>query len=235
MTGTIIDVTVPTAQFALERSLAEFEGVTFEVKQMVATNRDCLMPFVHIGTTDSGLDEALTADDSVADFERIATSERDCLYQLEWTDRIERAIRMLVDQKGTILTAVGQDDTWHLRLLFADREAVASTDEYCREHGIEFDVENLQMLSDCGSNRFGLTDSQQTALRLAAARGYYSVPRGTTAEDLAAELGVTHQAVSERLRRGHENLINHAFGAETETVNPEKSARTEPEADAGIE
>ncbi|WP_227378576.1 helix-turn-helix domain-containing protein [Haladaptatus halobius] len=39
----------------------------------------------------------------------------------------------------------------------------------------------------------------------------YSIPRDATANDLAEELGVTHQALSERLRRVHGNLIDHVF------------------------
>ncbi len=38
--------------------------------------------------------------------------------------------------------------------------------------------------------------------------GYYDVPRGISLSELADELGVSHQALSERLRRGHGRLID---------------------------
>ena len=52
MTGTIVDITVPATQFALEYTLGEFEHVTFEAEQMAATNQASSMPFMRIGTTD---------------------------------------------------------------------------------------------------------------------------------------------------------------------------------------
>nr|WP_255666509.1 helix-turn-helix domain-containing protein [Haladaptatus sp. DYF46] len=33
-------------------------------------------------------------------------------------------------------------------------------------------------------------------------QGWYEIPRRTTTEDLAAEIRVLHQAISERLRQG---------------------------------
>ncbi len=43
--------------------------------------------------------------------------------------------------------------------------------------------------------------------------GYYDVPREASLTDLAERLDVSHQALSERLRRGHGNLVKHALGA----------------------
>ncbi|MFB9809578.1 bacterio-opsin activator domain-containing protein [Haladaptatus pallidirubidus] len=127
MTGTIVDITVPAAQFALEYTLGEFEGVAFEVEQVAATNHDSLMPFMRIETTHRiQLQEAFAADDSVADFERIAAFETECLYKLDWADRIDHLIRMLVDQNATIQTATGHTDCWDIRLLFDDRETAAA-------------------------------------------------------------------------------------------------------------
>ena len=224
MTGTIVEITVPAAQFALEYTLSEFEHVTFEVEQVAATNQDSLMPFMRIETTDRvRLEEAFAIDDSVDGFELIATFETDCLYKFDWADRIDHLIRVLVDQNATIQTAVGQTDHWNFRLIFADREAAASTNEYCKEQGIDFEVRNIQEFGDRGSNRFGLTDYQRTAIQLAADRGYYEVPREATADDLAEEFGISHQALSERLRRAHGSLIQHVLGIRNEKPDPAES------------
>jgi predicted DNA binding protein len=42
---------------------------------------------------------------------------------------------------------------------------------------------------------------------LAYERGFFDIPRRATAADLAAELDVSRQAVSERLRRGYAALV----------------------------
>lgn len=212
MAGTIVEVTLPAEQFALEHTLGELETVTLEVERMVATNRESLMPLTWIQTDDrTAIEEALTEDDSVTDFQLIADLDAECLYQLEWITRIDHLIQILVEANGTVLAATGRDDTWHLRLLFADHDAVRHTTEYCEEHGLDFDIDNIYEFSENHRNRLGLTETQQRALRFAADRGYYSIPREITADDLADELGVTHQALSERLRRAHGNLVDHVF------------------------
>lgn len=55
--------------------------------------------------------------------------------------------------------------------------------------------------------------------------GYYDVPRGATADELSTELGVSHQAVSKRLRRAHGPLIQTALelGAPDGDVSSQES------------
>jgi len=43
--------------------------------------------------------------------------------------------------------------------------------------------------------------------RLPGSRGLYTVPREVELVDIAADLGISHQALSERLRRGIDALI----------------------------
>nr|WP_255473553.1 helix-turn-helix domain-containing protein [Halogeometricum sp. CBA1124] len=57
-----------------------------------------------------------------------------------------------------------------------------------------------------------MTDLQRETLALAIRRGYFEVPRSATLSDLAAELGVSKQAVSERLRRALALLARDAVG-----------------------
>jgi hypothetical protein len=57
------------------------------------------------------------------------------------------------------------------------------------------------------AGRFGLTDSQHRVLELASRRGYFEVPRDVTLKELADEVGVSHQALSEQIRRGTGALV----------------------------
>ncbi len=57
------------------------------------------------------------------------------------------------------------------------------------------------------AGQYGLTDPQYEVLTLACDRGYFAIPRQAELDDLAEELGVSHQALSERLRRGVEALV----------------------------
>lgn len=60
---------------------------------------------------------------------------------------------------------------------------------------------------------FGLTPSQQEALAVALEQGYFDVPRTTTLVEIAERLGVSDQAVSERLRRGEKHLLRRALSS----------------------
>jgi len=67
---------------------------------------------------------------------------------------------------------------------------------------------------------YGLTELQREAIMLAAQTGYYDIPRGCTTKELADELGISDQAVTERLRRAIVSLVTYTL------VHP--SRRAEP-------
>ena len=52
-----------------------------------------------------------------------------------------------------------------------------------------------------------LSSDQHEALVAAFETGYYDIPRDVTLEELADQLGISHQALSERFRRAYEGLI----------------------------
>jgi hypothetical protein len=66
-----------------------------------------------------------------------------------------------------------------------------------------------------------MTDAQREALLTAHEMGYYEVPRATSLEAVAAELGVTAPSLSERLRRANANLV--ADFADRDLINPPRS------------
>jgi predicted DNA binding protein len=98
------------------------------------------------------------------------------------------------------------------RVLFPDRDALSATYEFCRDRNLTFDLRQVYELSNASQRgHFGLTDEQHDALVAGLKSGYFDVPRRATMDDLAADLGVSRQAVSERLRRGHHRLIESAL------------------------
>ncbi|GAA0229779.1 helix-turn-helix domain-containing protein [Haladaptatus pallidirubidus] len=213
MTGTIAEVTFPADKFALEQTLRSLDATRFDIEQVVAYNQNRLMPFVWAGTSDrETVESAYLTDESVSAFQFVAEFDTECLYQLEWVAKIDSLVRILVEERGAILTATGKEDTWNLRILFGDHDALARTYEHCETQGIDLEVNTIQEFVHGRTGQFGLTQSQRRTLQLAHDRGYYSVPREASAKTLAGELGVTHQSLSERLRRGHENLVKNTLG-----------------------
>ncbi|MGM0372062.1 MAG: helix-turn-helix domain-containing protein [Halobacteriota archaeon] len=56
-----------------------------------------------------------------------------------------------------------------------------------------------------------LTEKQRSAAKLAIEMGYYQRPRETSMEEMAAELGISQQALSQRLGAVEEKLITQLF------------------------
>jgi hypothetical protein len=51
------------------------------------------------------------------------------------------------------------------------------------------------------------SDRQREVLRLAYEGGYYEIPKGTTTEDLAADLDISRRTLEEHLRRAEQKLV----------------------------
>ncbi|MFC7008239.1 helix-turn-helix domain-containing protein [Halalkalicoccus salilacus] len=168
------------------------------------------MPFAWLTTADPDdldrLDDVLSADSTVDSYEPISKIDGDRLYRMEWIDATEMIVHILLEEEGTILHAMGQSDGWHVRVLFPDRDSLSRTYDFADEHGMRFDVVRIYALDDDRKGRFGLTDEQQDTLAAATKLGYYDVPRRITQAELAEKLGVSHQALSERLRRAQKTL-----------------------------
>ena len=64
-----------------------------------------------------------------------------------------------------------------------------------------------------------LTEKQWEALRVAHEKGHYSSPRGGHLDEIAAELGISKSAVSQRLRAAESKIIPAILG----TSNPASS------------
>jgi predicted DNA binding protein len=219
--STIASVELAAEEFALGRSLAEVPHAEFEVVRVVAHDGDSLVPYVRV-TADSfeGFDAALESDSSVAEATLLDDFGDERLYRMEWVEDVFALTHVLVRAGGAVMEMFGGGDRWRLRLLLPDREALSETADYCRERDLTFEVLNIHDLSGSVSRgQFGLSKAQYEVLVAAAERGYFDVPRDVTMADLAECLDVSQQAISERLRRGHSNLIDSTIHVGGESVD----------------
>jgi predicted DNA binding protein len=207
--GTIVDATVPTDQFALPDTFEAMSDVEFESVQVVAHESGQMMPFLWGSTRDlDRLDDALVQDSTTDSVQRLADCDGRRLYRIHWQLDVKVVLQMLVEDHGTLLGATGRNGHWALRVLFPDHQSISSTYEFCKEHGIDLSIRRVNgagNLIDHGG--IDLSEEQYEALTAAFETDYYDVPRGKTLEGLSELLEVSHQALSERLRRGHRNLI----------------------------
>ena len=207
MTATVAEVTASAADFALTETFAQFGDAQVRVER-VAAQDDRIIPFVWVSHENiEGVHQALEGDATTANIEVLTDLDGERLYRMEWVDRIDALVYVLVEEDGTVLSAAAENGRWVLRLLFADRDALGQTYDHCRDVGLDLSIKRVFNLDEGRQGRFGLTEKQQDVVEVAFERGYYSIPRDVAAQDLAEEMGTSHQALSERLRRAHETLV----------------------------
>ncbi|RKD95045.1 helix-turn-helix domain-containing protein [Halopiger aswanensis] len=130
------------------------------------------------------------------------------LFRLEFGERLKLFEEIVSENDGAILSANGRDGRWALQLLYHDREAVSTAHRLLEQYEYRVEVTRVSGTEDLARVRTPLTEIQYETIAKAHELGYFDVPRQVTLEELAAELGISHQALSERLRRSHAALIS---------------------------
>jgi predicted DNA binding protein len=212
----IVSGTVPAGEFALAHTFDRVPGVEVECERVVQSGETSTLPLLRVRSgDDADLERVLAADPTVDHVECLSAFEGQSLFEVEWAGRVRLLVHMLTNGTATILDAYGRDGRWQLRALYPDREHFSTTHAFADEHGLPFELHSIRELDGDPAGRFGLTDDQYEALVAAARRGYYDVPRSITLEELAEELSVSHQALSEQLRRGTGALMEDTLLAGT--------------------
>jgi len=109
---------------------------------------------------------------------------------------------------------------WRFKLETADRETLGDFWDYCREEGIQFELENIhgsgsQPVDDRSDVRTALTDRQREIARVVARMAYYEQD-GACATEVADELGIAPSTLSTHLRRIDAKLFRALFADERE-------------------
>ncbi|RNJ25792.1 helix-turn-helix domain-containing protein [Halosegnis longus] len=150
------------------------------------------------------------ADPTVRDVRCLTEKNGRRLYRYEVTDEAHTTYPKLVDIGAQRLHAQYADGWWHVRTRFPDAETFTAYREWLDDEGVT--VRLLREYTSDAPGDSGLTPEQEAVLKLARERGYFAIPRETTAKALAEELGISGQAVSERLRRGLARLTERHVG-----------------------
>jgi predicted DNA binding protein len=212
--ATIIDATIPVEEFALAETLQTCADATVECEQLVEHPDNTVMPLIWVrNTTPETFEAALEQDPTVETYTQLAATPPECLYEMDWRANIQLVLQFFTMEGAVILDTVGSVDGWHLRVLFPERDDVRATTDFCETHNFTITIHSIRHLDDeteadhQGSVRAGLTADQHEALTVAYEGGYFTVPRDVDLETVSTNIGISHQALSERLRRGHQTLI----------------------------
>ncbi|WP_435077164.1 helix-turn-helix domain-containing protein [Halococcus sp. AFM35] len=199
---------IPAEEFALYEALSSLSDVEFEVERIVQSGDEAAMPLMWIRNAPlAAVEEAVERDPSIEDLELLSEFDDEQLYRMQWVSEVEMVLQMLTNSQATITDAYGTDGRWYLRVLYPDRDSLSKTVQFAEDNGLTFDVKAIRQLDGQPAGRYGLTEAQFEALETALEAGYYEVPRETDQSDLAEELDISHQALSERLRRATGALI----------------------------
>ncbi|NUE03566.1 helix-turn-helix domain-containing protein [Halorubraceae archaeon YAN] len=207
--GTIVDVVISSKEFALSETFNAVPDVTFEPLRVTAHEPGRAMQFLWASSSDSErLDRALQEDNTTTVATRLSIDCKHTLYHINWSAKTQAAMNIFVESNGTLLDVQGTNNFWEFRILFPDQAAVSTAYNNWCDHNFDPSIRHIGRLSNTiRHNGMGLSECQYKVITEAFRMGYYDIPRGITLHDLATNFDVSHQALSERLRRGHHTLI----------------------------
>lgn len=209
---TIAELALSTDEFALAETFRRLPDVAVRVESVVAEGPDRTSPLVWFAGVDrDDVDAALEDDPTVDTYERLLENGDDeWFYRLQYGEGVSSICCAVYTSGGTVLDAHVTESQWTLRLLFPDREGLSEAVSAIEDRDVHVDVRRMvEAGGDDGlETTAALTEPQQEAIAEAYRQGYYDVPREISLEELANELDISHQALSERLRRANRVLAS---------------------------
>jgi len=210
----LLEFTIDAAEFQLGQVLSPPPGMSLELERVVPTG-SMILPFVWaIGPEYRAFEEGVRSHPAVESLTALERSGDQGLYRLEWEDASTELLAAFEESAAVILEARG-NDTWEFRLRFPDHEHLSTFHDAVRDRDIHIDIGRVYTLAGPleDGEPFDLTPPQREALVLAVRRGYFASPGEVQLGELAAELDITRQALSKRIRRGNETVLQSVLGA----------------------
>lgn len=204
----IAEFTIEADQFVLGQVLGRDPTTHIEIERVVPASRQ-IMPYLWVSGGDFDRFEAeIEGSEHVRSIRALDRVGDTVLYRIEWDEAIESLIHGMAETDATILEAFGNEQ-WKFRIRFADHAGLTDFHNYCLDHDIVFVLDRVYTLTEDhrGGIAFDLTEPQREALVRAVEGGYFEVPRGITLGDLAADLDISQQAASERVRRAADKVL----------------------------
>ncbi len=213
MTGTIAEVAFPADRFALGHTLAELDSVRFDVEQVAAYNRNHLMPFVWVGTdSQQAIETAFSADETRPRF----STRRGVRHGMSVSAGVGQGYRRTdSDTRRGKRDGAGRDGERKTSgssgcCSATTTPSLAPTSTVVGEESTSNSRtstssprgERADTASHRANNRRSCSRTRTGTTRFREAR-----PRRTSPK----ALGVTHQSISEKLRRGHANLLKNTL------------------------
>ena len=216
----ILEFTIENDEFTLGRVLSGPPAMEIELERIVPTG-NVVMPFLWVtGEAFDAFERKVIEHEYVHDILPLDRVEDSTLYRVDWHERQNDLIQGIAETDGTILEGRA-DERWHFRIRFVDHDALSSFHNYCTERGIAIHIVRTytEIRRTESVKQFGLTEEQREALVLGLRNGYFDTPSQVSLDELAGELDVSQQALSDRIRRGTKRVLTEALLASAESMD----------------
>lgn len=210
----IVEFSIAGEDFQLGQILRNPPEMHLELEQIVPAS-DQVMPFLWAtGKNHAAFEENVRSNPAVKELRKLDVIDDSGLYRIEWETKPTHLIEGITKADAVILEAHG-NSVWNFRLRFPDHETLSEFHNHVLENDIPVSLDRTQTLLEETERglRFELTQEQREALVLALERGYFETPSEVSLDELADELGITRQALSDRIRRGNKKVLDKALGS----------------------
>jgi len=200
----IADIEVPADRTGLGELFETIPSLTCEMERVIASRGHGLWLS---GASQTEIEDALDGASAIGDYSLISAEDDRWLYDIEFDPDTIDLFEFVLEEHGTVLSASASGGTWLLSIRFVDREGVSSLYDRLVEHDVTPTIVRLFDMMEETHSECGLTSRQYETLVAAIDHGYFEIPREVSMQELSEELDISHQALSERLRRAYRALV----------------------------
>jgi len=198
----ITEIRISSDAFELGQILSLEQTSAIELETLVPSGDVTVPLFWVYEPVENGFLEAVERYPTVNTVTEVDVFDDRTLIRIDWDASQDHLFQCILEHDGQILGATGSSEGWNFEIRFSDRETLSQCQTCCEDAHISLELTRIYNPTDPEAGPwYGLSEPQREALTLAIRRGYYDIPRGCTTAELADELGISDQAVTERLRR----------------------------------
>lgn len=200
---------VEHSDLGLSDTIQSLEKVNIGVIPDAGTDPEQNVYFFWVEAGDfDAVEAAFEQDETVTDYTMVSEIPERRTYRLTYSDGASLISPLITEMDGLMLDSRNHSDGWVVELQLPDHNTLYRLGERATESGFQFDVLEIhQAEPNEADSEFSLTDSQIEALLCAYEQGYYDEPRETSLEELGSILSISRTAVSGRLKRASNQLI----------------------------
>jgi len=208
---------LPLTAYPLGRHLTDSPGITVTIDRIVPVGETFHYVWIK-GEDHERFVEKLESDELIPGLKIIDSLPDRTLIRVDWAPHESPIFRLLEESDARIESLRGSRAGWTLAVRFPAHTSLQAFYETSKDAAVDIDLEQIYESNGLREgDKYGVSERQYSALLLALQEGYFEIPRQTSVAELAERLGISEQAVSERLRRGLSAVIEaNDIGSETD-------------------